>query len=311
MTPIREARRWRLPAATIGVLLMWASSFLVIRVVRHDFAPGSLALGRMTVGSAALILLALRARRPLPRGRTLGLVLSYGVLWFAAYAVALNAAERHLDAGTAALLVNFAPIIVAGYAGLFMGEGFPRPLVSGIVIAFCGVGLIALGSEGGHNDSVGIALGLLSALLYGSSVLMQKTVLRSIDAITATWVGCVAGNVALLIFLPQTVRDVAHAPAGAIAGVVYLGIFPTAVAFTLWAYVLTRTGAGRLTSTTLTVPAIAVVMSWAFLSETPTSLGLLGGALCLAGVAISRRKPRSRPAPTARQAPPPAVSRQR
>jgi drug/metabolite transporter (DMT)-like permease len=71
---------------------------------------------------------------------------------------------------------------------------------------------------------------------------------------------------------------------------VYLGIFPTAVAFTLWAYALTRTDAGRLASTTLTVPAIAVLMSWAFLSETPTAFGLLGGAMCLTGVAISRRR---------------------
>jgi drug/metabolite transporter (DMT)-like permease len=299
-----------LPAATVSVLLMWASSFLVIRVVRNDFAPGSLALGRLTVGSVALLVLALRARRPLPHGRTLGLVVTYGVLWFAAYAVALNAAERHLDAGTAALLVNFAPIIVAGYAGLFMDEGFPRPLVSGIVIAFSGVGLIALGTGGEHNDSVGVALGLLSALAYGSSVLMQKTVLRSIDAITATWVGCVAGNVSLLVFLPQTVRDASHAPTAAIAGVAYLGIFPTAVAFTLWAYVLTRTEAGRLTSTTLTVPAIAVLASWVFLGETPTNLGLLGGALCLSGVAISRRRPRSHPAPSADAAPQPAPSGQ-
>jgi drug/metabolite transporter (DMT)-like permease len=285
-----------LPAATVSVLLMWASSFLVIRVVRHDFAPGSLALGRITVGSLALMPLAVRARRPLPRGTTLRLVLTYGVLWFAAYAVALNAAERHLDAGTAALLVNFAPIIVAVYAGLFLGEGFPRPLVIGIVIAFSGVALIALGGSGAHGDTIGVALGLLSALLYGSSVLMQKTVLRSTDPITATWVGCVAGNVSLLVFAPQTVRDVGHASAGALAGVVYLGVFPTAAAFTLWAYALTRTSAGRLTSTTLTVPAIAVLMSWAFLAETPTTLGLVGGALCLSGVAISRRRPRPRPA---------------
>jgi drug/metabolite transporter (DMT)-like permease len=164
--------------------------------------------------------------------------------------------------------------------------------VIGIVIAFSGVVLIALGGSGAHGDGIGVALGLVSALLYGSSVLMQKTVLRSTDPITATWVGCVAGNVSLLAFLPHTVRDVSHAPAGAIAGVVYLGVFPTAAAFTLWAYALTRTSAGRLTSTTLTVPAIAVLLSWAFLGETPAALGLVGGALCLSGVAISRRAPR-------------------
>lgn len=276
-------------AATVAVLLIWASAFVVIRVVGDSLSPGPMALGRLTVGSLALLALAVRVRRPLPRGKPLGLVMAYGVSWFAGYAVVLNAAERHLDAGTAALLVNFAPIIVAILAGLFMGEGFARPLVVGIVIAFTGVTLIAFGGSGGHSDGLGIVLGVLSALLFASAVLIQKIVLRSVDAISATWMGCVAGNVALLGYLPQAVHEMSRAPAGAIVGVVYLGLFPTAIAFTLWAYALTHTDAGRLASTTLVVPAITVLMSWAAVSEVPTALGLVGGATCLTGVAISRR----------------------
>lgn len=68
----------------------------------------------------------------------------------------LNWAEQHLDAGTAALLVNFAPIIVAVFAGLFLSEGFPRARVIGILIAFSGIVLIALGGSGGvTNDRLG------------------------------------------------------------------------------------------------------------------------------------------------------------
>ena len=73
---------------------------------------------------------------------------------------------------------------------------------------------------------------------------------------------------------------------------VYLGIFPTAVGFTLWAYALTRTDAGAMAATTLSAPGIVVLMSWAVLGELPTIAGLLGGALCLLGVAISRRRVR-------------------
>jgi len=136
--PTRSNRTWIVPAATVAVVLQWASAFVAIRQVGDTFSPGPLALARLTVGSLALAVLAVRVRRPLPRGKTLGLVIAYGVLWFAGYTVVLNAAERHLDAGTAALLVNFAPIIVAVLAGLFMGEGFPRPLMIGIVVAFAG-----------------------------------------------------------------------------------------------------------------------------------------------------------------------------
>jgi len=286
----KAQRSWAVPAATVAVVLMWASAFVAIRGIGHSFSPGALALGRLAVGSVVLVGLALRSRRPLPRGRTLGLVIAYGVFWFAGYTAVLNAAERHLDAGTAALLVNFAPILVAVLAGLFMSEGFPRPLVIGIAVAFTGVVVIAFGGAGGHSDGLGIALGLVCALLYAGAVLLQKIALRSTDALSATWVGCVAGTIALLPFAPQAAHEAAHAPAGAIVGIVYLGVFPTAIAFTLWAYALTHTDAGRLASTTLTVPAIAVLMSWTFLAEVPTALALLGGALCLTGVTISRRR---------------------
>jgi drug/metabolite transporter (DMT)-like permease len=287
------ARSWVVPAATVAVVLMWASAFVAIRGVGDHLSPGPLALGRLTVGSIGLGLYALRIRRPVPRGRSIGLVLAYGVFWFAGYTFVLNAAERHLDAGTAAMLVNFGPIIVAVLAGLFMGEGFPRPLIVGMIVAFAGVVLIATGGSGRHSDGLGVTLGLVSAFLYGGSVLLQKIALRSIDAVSATWIGCVAGNIALLGFLPQTVHEASRAPASAIIGVAYLGLFPTAIAFTLWAYALTRTDAGRLASTTLTVPAIAVLMSWILLSEVPTAYALIGGALCLTGVALSRRRPRA------------------
>jgi len=252
-------------AATVITVLLWACAFVVIRSVGAVLSPGAMAFARLLVGSAALALVALRYRRPLPRGRALAFVLGYGVAWFAAYTVVLNWAEQHLDAGTAALLVNVAPILVTVVAGIVFHDGFPRPVIAGMVVAFAGVVLITVGGRGsGAVDSLGIVLGLVTAVLYAAGVLMQKVALRSVDAVTATWVGCAAG-------------------------VVFLGIGPTAIAFTTWAYALARTDAGRMAATTLCVPALAVLLSWVTLGEVPTALGLLGGALCLTGVAISRK----------------------
>ncbi|GGF10069.1 membrane protein [Williamsia phyllosphaerae] len=292
----RVTDRVNLPLlAALTTVLLWASSFVVIRSVGEHFSPGALAFGRLLVGFIGLAAIALRFRKPLPRGRALVLVIGYGLLWFGAYTVLLNWAERHLDAGTAALLVNFAPILVAVFAGLFMGEGFPRPLVIGMVVAFAGVLLIAFGGTGGgSNDMLGVVLGLITAVLYAAGVLMQKVALKTVDAVTATWVGCLAGLLATVPFAPQAMGEVVDAPAGAIVGVVFLGVGPTAIAFTTWAYALTRTDAGKMAATTLVVPAIAILLSWATLGEVPTAVGLVGGALCLGGVAWSRRRPRAR-----------------
>lgn len=289
--PATDAPRW-LPAAVLTVLVLWASAFIAIRAVADDLEPGPLALGRLLVGTVVLAPLALRRRLRLPRGRGLALVVVYGVLWFAGYTVVLNAAEHHLDAGTAAMLVNVAPLLVAAVAGLALREGYPRALLVGLAVGFGGVVLIAVSTSSGGTSPLGIGLGLLAAVLYAVGVLTQKAALRTVDAVTATWLGCLVGALVLLPYAPQLVAQAGEASAGALGAVVYLGAFPTAVAFLLWAAVLRRAGAGRTASATLAVPAIVVVMSWALLGEVPGLLTMVGGALALLGVAISRRAPR-------------------
>jgi drug/metabolite transporter (DMT)-like permease len=86
------------------------------------------------------------------------------------------------------------------------------------------------------------------------------------------------------------VRDAGNAHASKIAWIVYLGIFPTAVAFTTWSFALARTEAGRLGSTTYLVVPIAIVLGWLLLSERPPVVALAGGALCILGAALARRR---------------------
>lgn len=294
----------RLPAlALVAVMLAWASAFVVIRAVGPHVAPIPMAEGRLMIGAALLFTIwAMRSLYDggprLPRGLTLVLTLAYGALWFALYTVLVNAAEHHLDAGTTALLVNIAPIIVAVLAGAFLHEGFPRLLAVGISVSFAGAAVIAFTGDT-RRDGAGVALAVGAALLYGISVVAQKLVLRSTDPLTATTLGAVVGAAVLVPWAPQLFRELAAAPMSSTVGIVYLGVVPTALAFLLWAYALAHTPAGVTASSSYAVPALSIVLSWAFLAETPTAWGLLGGALCLTGVAIARidpRRPHRRPA---------------
>jgi len=312
MTPFPARYRALLPLAAAAVtVVLWASAFVGIRAVGHDLSPGALALGRMLVGSATLtaIVLAVHTRRgrpvPRPAPGLLGAVALWGAAWFGLYNLALNAAERHLDAGTTALLVNVAPVVVAVLAGLLLGEGFPVRLLIGMAVAFGGVALIAATTSAGGTDVAGVLLGLVAALVYAGAAVAQKRLLARIDALTVTWLGALAGTVALLPFLPALLGELATAPAGALAGTVYLGVFPTAIAFLTWGYALSRTSAGRLAAATYAVPPIVVLLSWGLLGEIPAPLALAGGALCLAGVAVATRRGRpirtgsvGRPIPT-------------
>ncbi|WP_163542360.1 DMT family transporter [Occultella kanbiaonis] len=287
----------RLALVAAGVTsLLWGSAFVVIRGVGAEFAPGPMALARVGVAALALTPLALRAGglRGLPRGRVLLLVGLYGALWFGGYNLVLNTAERSIDAGTAAMVVNTAPILIAVGAGAFLGEGFPRPVLIGTVVAFAGVALMSLSGRGaGGLDPAGLGLALLAALLYAVSVLIQKVLLRDLDGLRATWLGAVVGTIVLLPFAPALLAALPTTPGGAVAGTVYLGLFPTAVAFLTWAYALRRLPAGRAALVGYVATLCSVLLSWAFLGEVPTAVVLAGGVLCLAGVALTRLPARS------------------
>jgi drug/metabolite transporter (DMT)-like permease len=205
--------------------------------------------------------------------------------------VALNAAEQQVDAGTAAMVVNVGPILIALFAGVLLGEGFPRWLVVGALVAFAGAVLVgASTAQMDRSDLLGVLLCLVAAVTYAVGVLAQKSVLRRLPGLQVTWLTCTIGAVACLPFTPELLTEAAAAPAGATAGLLYLGVVPTALAFSMWAYALARTDAGRLGVSTYLVPPITIVMSAVLLAEIPPVLALVGGTICLVGVALSRRR---------------------
>ncbi len=227
-------------------------------------------------------------------------LLLVGGLWFGLYNVALNAAEQRVDAGTAAMLVNIGPLLVAVLAAVVLGEGFPRRLVLGSVVAFGGVVLIGVATaqaagpagDGSGGQTLGALLCVVAAVAYAVSVVAQKPLLARMPALHVTWIACTVGAVACLPAAPGLVHELAAADVSTSAWVVYLGLGPSAIAFTTWAYALARTSAGRLGSTTYLVPAIASLLAWALLGEVPAALSLVGGVVCLLGVAVARRTPR-------------------
>jgi drug/metabolite transporter (DMT)-like permease len=165
--------------------------------------------------------------------------------------------------------------------------------VAGALVSLGGVIVIALApgpAAKGPVDSTGVLLSLIAAVSYSVAVILQKVALRRLPGLQVTWVACAVGAAVCLPFAGQLAADLSRAPAASVAGVIYLGAVPTALGFTTWAYALARTPAGRLGVTIYLVPPVAILVSLLLLGEAPLPLQLAGGALCLAGVAVSRRK---------------------
>ena len=282
---------WLPLAAGAVTLVMWASAFVVIRHVAHDVSPGALGSGRLLVAALVVLPLVLRRGWVRPTRREWALLALGGIGWFGVYNLALNAGERHVDAGTAAMIIQIGPVIVALLAVPLFGERLHRWLLGGMVVGFAGVAVIARGSSTDADASVlGVVLVLVAAAMYAVGVLTQKVLLRRIPSVQVVLVSFLMGAATCLPFsgdLPGIVAD-----GGAeLWWIVYLGVLPTAVAFTTWAYALTYTDAGALSLTTFLVPGIATLIAWLTIDEVPPSLTFVGGALAIAGVLMTRRKP--------------------
>jgi drug/metabolite transporter (DMT)-like permease len=274
-------------------LLLWASAFVAIRHLGHDVSPGALSLGRLLVAALALSLLLARSRRNRLVRNEVWLLLVCGVAWFGVYNLALNDSERRIDAATAAMLVQVGPIVVALLAALFLGERLTGWVLAGIGVAFAGVVVIGMAMRGdGGSDVSGVLLALLAAVTYAIGVVTQKVLLRRLSGLEVVTYACWIG---VLVCLPWAgdLVDVVRRSGADLAWIGYLGLFPTALAFSLWAFALRHTDAGKQAITTFLVPGLTAVMAWVLLDEVPPALAFVGGVLCVAGVLVTRRKPRA------------------
>jgi drug/metabolite transporter (DMT)-like permease len=282
---------WLPLAAALVSVGLWAAAFVGIRAAGRAFSPGALALGRLTLGSLLLGALVLARGWVRPSRRDLALLFLAGLTWFGLYSVVLNEAERRVDAGTASMLIMIAPIVVVALAGLFLKERFTKNLVIGGLVAFAGVVVIGGATSTGNATLSGVLLCLVAAVASAIGLVAQKPVLGRLSALQVTWTCCAVGALVCLPYAPVLARELRSAPTTAITWLVFLGVFPTSVAFTTWAYALARGTAGRVVAIAYLVPPVTIVMSWSILGEVPGVVAVIGGVLCFAGVYITRRRP--------------------
>jgi drug/metabolite transporter (DMT)-like permease len=265
-------------------LLFWASAFAGIRAGLQHYSPSHLADLRFLVASGTLALGTLIKGVRRPAWRDLPRLFLLGLGGIAIYHTALNYGEMTVNAGAASFMINVAPLLSTLMSVVFLGEHFRFSGWLGLLVSFTGVSLIAFGEGGGMSFDRGNLYVLTSAMCGAVYSVLQKPLLTKYSAFEVACYSIWLGTLCLLVPAWDLIEGIQRAPLPTTLAVIYLGVFPAAISYFGWSYVLARMPVSSASSFLYLIPVLSTLIGFIWLGEVPRRLTLLGGSLALGGV---------------------------
>ncbi|HEU4748561.1 MAG TPA: DMT family transporter [Gemmatimonadaceae bacterium] len=273
--------------------VIWAINFSVVKYATGSFSPTAFTGLRVTLAALFLIGVAFTGVRPRLTRKDILLLLLLGVLGNGLYQLFFVHGVARTRAGNAALIVGSAPALIALFARLRGLERLRGMTLAGIGLSIVGIALVIAGSakaRDGETTLLGSLLvfgGVLSWTVY--TVFLQPYTKR-INVGQLAAITMVGGAVPLLaVSAPALIAtDWAAVSRGAWAALFYASIISMGVAYMLWYRGLRLLGPTRTAIYSNLQPMIALLVAWAFLSETPTVFQAIGAATIVAGVFLTR-----------------------
>ncbi len=283
--------------AFLGVAVIWGSSFALIEVALTAFSPSQITVGRLLLGALTLAVLLL-AMGKFPNLRQLDLKsIAFIAATTAAGFILTAVAQMHITSSSAGLLNASVPLWTALFVALLVPRERPSgKQLSGLIVGFAGMFVLVEAWEiftGNAINFVG-TLALLGATCcygLGSAVARWRLADSKASNMQLCMVQLSIAAVLTTLSLPIGATTVQSSPTfGAIASVVLLGVLSGAVAFVLFWYLMSKTGAVTSASVYYAMPVVACIVGVVFLNETLQLAQVIGAVVVVAGIVLSMRQ---------------------
>jgi len=273
------------------VSLVWAGSFVAVRLAVKEISPVDLGFLRFLVATPFMVLILLLSKKEtrLPAKELLSLSV-LGLTGVTLLYIFQFIGIEYTTASTSAVLINTNVIFIVLLSAIFLKEKFPLRKSTGIALSFAGVLVVIFAQM--TNESIafsnvfliGCIFIILSAFCWAIYSIVGKRLLDKYDPFTVTTYAFVLGTI---FFLPVVLPDITDVIQGVSfngwMAILYLALICSVFGYVAWYYALSRIEAGRAAVFLNLIPLFTIVISF-FTGEIPTFIFLIGAILIIYGV---------------------------
>ncbi|MEV7008739.1 EamA family transporter [Streptosporangium sp. NPDC051022] len=291
-------------AALAIVYVVWGSTYLAIMIVIETIPPLVSGAMRFTTASlvlAAVVLLLRGANAFRMTWKQVAGASLVGLLLLTGGNGMVALAEQHIASGLAALLVASVPLWLVVFR-LAVRDRPRLPTLAGVLVGFGGVAVLSLTGGGGRSGVTGIVIVLLASLSWSVGSFLSSRIPMPADPFAASAVEMAAGGAGLLLVSRVTGEhlDLAAVSGRSWAGLAYLIVMGSLVAFTAYVWLLGEAPISLVSTYAYVNPVVAVVLGAAVLGEAVTGSMVTAGLVIVVGVALvvsTERAKRARAVP--------------
>jgi drug/metabolite transporter (DMT)-like permease len=279
----------------VVTMLFWGGTFIAGRSLAGSVPPATAAFFRFAIATLALAVLArlFDGRISLPPRKVWFSLLLLGLTGVFSYNVLFFTGLHHIGAGRASLIIALNPLAITLFATLLFKESLSIKQISGIFVSLAGaVFVISNGHpttllEGAFGRGELAILGCVAS--WSTYSLIGRSVLKELSPLASVFYSSLIGSILLLVpaLFEDSLLKAFSYPLKDWFSLSFLGLFGTAIGFSLYYRAIRTIGASRSGVFINLVPFFSIILSWLILDETIKLSVLSGGILLLIGVSLT------------------------